>query len=151
MPEARDMDAIRRILTTSRVVAVLGAHPDTDKPAHFVPAYLHEQGFEVHPVNPTYPGERLWGRSPVARLADLEGPVDVVDVFRRSEHLSGHLDDLLAMDPLPKVVWFQKGIRHDEVAGTLEERGVQVVQDACMLALHKKRGLQRVMGPDAPG
>lgn len=149
MPEPRDMDAIRRILTTSRTVAVLGAHPDASKPAHFVPAYLHEQGFEVHPVNPGYPGERLWGRRPAGRLADLDTPVDVVDVFRRSEHLPGHLADLLAMDPLPKVVWFQQGIRHDEVARQLEARGIEVVQDACMLALHKKLGLQRRVDPDA--
>lgn len=145
MPEisSRQEQEITRILTGSHVVAVLGAHPDPRRPAHFVPRYLHEQGYDILPVNPVRQDGELWGRTPVATLAELRRPVDVVDVFRRSERLSAHVPDILAMDPLPKVVWFQQGIRNDEVARRLTEAGIDVVQDACMLALHKKLGLNK--------
>lgn len=143
MPEITTRQATARILRDSHVVAVLGAHPDPKKPAHFVPAYLHEQGFDVIPVNPTHQNDTLWGRTPASTLAELRRPVDVVEVFRRSEHLPAHLPDILAMDPLPKVVWFQQGIRNDEVVRHLTDAGIDVVQDACMLALHKKLGLER--------
>lgn len=146
MSEISEAADLERVLRSTRTVAVLGAHPDPQKPAHFVPAYLHEQGYRVLPVNPKYPDTILWDAAPVARLADLDEPVDVVDVFRRSTHLPAHLDDILAMDPLPAVVWLQQGVRHDEVARALGERGIEVVQDACMMALHKKFGLQGVPG-----
>jgi predicted CoA-binding protein len=90
-----------------------------------------------------YPGADLWGRQPAATLAELRRPIDVVDVFRRSETLSAHVPDILAMEPLPKVVWFQKGVRDDAVAARLVGAGIDVVQDECMLALHKKFGLDR--------
>jgi hypothetical protein len=75
------------------------------------------------------------------RLDELARPVDVVDVFRASEHLPGHVAEILAMDPRPGVVWFQKGIRHDEVARELEAHGIEVVQDACMMEMHERLGL----------
>lgn len=143
MPELHEPQDLARVLTEARVVAILGAHPDTGKPAHFVPAYLHRHGYQVLPVNPAYPSENLWGRTPTATLSALDEPVDVVDVFRRSEHLPDHLPDILAMDPLPKVVWLQQGIRNDDVARHLTDAGIDVIQDACMLALHRKLGLSR--------
>lgn len=144
MPEVTSIDDVARILANSRTVAVLGAHPNQKKPAHFVPAYLHEQGYEVVPVNPGYPDVELWGTEPAGTLAELQEPIHVVDVFRRSEHLAGHVPDILAMDPLPRVVWFQAGIRNDDAARRLIDAGIDVVQDACMLALHKKLGMQRI-------
>lgn len=151
MTDRADRDNLQRIFSSARTIAVLGAHPDPEKPAHYVPAYLEAQGYELLPVNPTYPDVTLWGHAPVARLADLERPVDLVEVFRRSEHLPGHLPDVLAMDPLPKAVWFQQGIRHEEVARQLEERGIEVVQDACMMVQHKKLGLQTAPTPRRSG
>ena len=70
-------------------------------------------------------------------LTELTAPVDVVDVFRRAEALPAHVDEILAMKPLPKVVWFQSGVRNDAVARTLEAAGITVVQDRCMLADHR--------------
>lgn len=151
MIETDDRDAIERILSEARTVAVLGAHPDRTKAAHFVPAYLDAQGYRVLPVNPTYPDEPLWGRRPVATLAEVTEPVDVVDVFRRSENVAGHEADILAMAPRPKVVWLQQGIRDDAFAERLEAEGITVVQDACMMALHKKLGLQTAPTPRGPG
>lgn len=137
----RDPAEVRRILEEAQTVAVLGAHDEPFRPAFYVPDYLHQQGYRVLPVNPTKTGQRLWGATVRASLAELsaaEGPVDVVDVFRRSDAVPEHLDDILAMDPPPRVVWLQQGIRHDEVARILSEAGIAVVQDRCMLADHRR-------------
>jgi predicted CoA-binding protein len=132
----RDPDIVS-VLARSRVVAVLGAHRETHRPAFYVPDYLHEQGYRVLPVNPQLPGETLWGEPVLARLTDITEPVDLVDVFRRPDAIDGHLDDFLAMRPVPGVIWFQLGIRNDRVAAALVARGFDVVQDRCTLADHK--------------
>lgn len=137
----RDED-LRAVLVSARTVAVLGAHVQRRKPAHYVPAYLHGQGYRIVPVNPRFEGRTLWGETVRANLADVDEPVDVVDVFRRSEHLSGHVDEILAMRARPDVVWFQQGIRDDAAAARLLDAGIDVVQDACMLAMHKRLGLE---------
>ncbi len=129
------------MLEKARTIAVLGAHDDPAKPARYVPEYLAEQGYRVLPVNPVFLGQRAWGEPFAGRLVDLARPVDVVEVFRRREHLPGHLDDLLAMRPAPGLVWLQLGVRNDEVARRLLEAGIDVVQDRCMLADHRALGL----------
>jgi predicted CoA-binding protein len=133
----READLVQ-VLGRSRVVAVLGAHSDTVRPAGFVPEYLHEQGYRVLPVNPAMVGQTLWGEPVVASLTELEGPIDLVDVFRRSEALPAHMDQFLAMDPARTAIWFQAGIRNDEVAAALVEKGYDVVQDRCTLADHRR-------------
>jgi len=143
MPILESEEALRNVLQTARTVAVLGAHPEPRKAAHYVPRYLHEQGYRIVPVNPVYTGRVLFGETPRAALTDLDEQIDVVDVFRRAEHLPAHVGEILAMRPRPKVVWLQQGIRHDEVARELAEAGIDVVQDACMLALHRKLGIGR--------
>ncbi len=127
---------LRALLAAARRIAVLGAHPDPAKPAHYVPAYLRGQGYRVLPANPLYAGGTLWDEPVRATLAELERPVDVVDVFRRSEQLAAHLDDLLAVRPA--LVWFQSGIRNDAVARRLEDAGVTVVQDRCLMVEHRR-------------
>lgn len=133
----READLVQ-ILGRARVVAVIGAHSDTVRPAGFVPEYLHEQGYRVLPVNPRMVGQTLWGEPVVARLTDLAGPIDLVDVFRRSDALPTHMDDFLSMDPARTAIWFQAGIRNDEVAAALVARGYDVVQDRCTLAEHRR-------------
>lgn len=130
-------ERLRELLRNVRKVAVLGASERNTRPAHYVPAYLHRNGYEVFPVNPRYTGAALFGRETAAKLSDLDQPIDVVVVFRRPEHIPEHLDDILSMDPLPSVVWFQLGIRNDAVAAKLEESGIEVVQDRCMLIEHR--------------
>jgi predicted CoA-binding protein len=143
-PPEPSLDDVRRILADARTVAVLGAHPDTNRPANYVPAYLAGQGYRVLPVNPKHVGGELFGERIVAVLPDLQVPIDVVDVFRRSEQVPAHLDQILGMRPLPKVVWLQHGIRNDAVAERLREAGIEVVQDRCMYADHRKLGIGRV-------
>lgn len=143
-PVEPTVDDVRAILEQARTVAVLGAHPDPERASHFVPQYLIEQGYRVLPVNVTKAGECFFGHDApcaLAHLNDLREEVDVVDIFRRSEAVPAHLDEILAMQPPPKVVWLQKGIRNDEVAATLRERGIVVVQDRCMLADHRDLGI----------
>lgn len=130
-------EKIAEILRTTRTVAVLGAHHEAQRPAFYVPEYLREVGYRVLPVNGTLVGHALWGQTVRASLTELTEAVDVVDVFRRAETLPGHLDEILAMRPLPRVVWFQAGIRNDDVARALEAAGITVVQDRCMLADHR--------------
>ena len=140
-PMTPQTDLLGDILRSAHVVAVLGAHSEAGRPAFYVPDYMHSMGARILPVNPLLAGQVLWGETVRSRLAELQQRIDVVDVFRRSEALPDHLDDLLAMSPLPRVVWLQSGIRNDAVASRLSAAGVQVVQDRCMLAEHRARRL----------
>lgn len=120
---------LREALARARTVAVLGAHQDPSRPAHYVPAYLHAQGYRVLGVNPALAGQSLWGEAVRARLDELGEPVDLVDVFRRGELVASHVDEILAMKPLPSLVWMQLGVRSEEAARRLLAAGVDVVQD----------------------
>jgi predicted CoA-binding protein len=126
------------VLARSRVVAVLGAQLASHLPAHYVPDYLHRQGYRILPVNPNHVGQALWGEPFRAHLGELTEPVDLVDVFRRPDALDDHLADFLAMRPPPRTVWFQLGIRNDRVAAALAAAGIDVVQDRCTLADHRR-------------
>ena len=132
------MTDLRRILEGSPRIAVLGAHHEAQRAAFYVPQYLHDHGYDVVGVNPRLAGQVLWGRTVVATLAEA-GPVDMVDVFRRSDLLPAHADELIALKPA--VVWFQLGVRNDAVAVQLEAAGIEVVQDLCTLADHRRLGL----------
>ncbi len=130
-------DTLRRILQEARTVAVLGAHPDPARAAFYVPDYLKRHGYRVIPVNATKVGQVLHGEPVRASLTDIDEPVDVVDVFRRSEAVPGHVAEILAMKPLPRVVWLQSGIRNEAAAEKLRAAGIEVVQDRCMMAEHR--------------
>lgn len=142
MPEVEYPDGVRRIFSVTRVVAVLGAHPERHRPAFYVPDYLFTNGYRLLPINPTQVGRVLWHQPVQASLLDVDEPVEVVNIFRRSEALMGHLDEILSMQPLPKVVWVQLGIRDDLFGERLMAAGVDVVQDRCMLADHRRLGLK---------
>lgn len=130
--------ALRRILTEAKTIAVLGAHPNPTKAAHYVPGYLARVGYTLYPVNPVYVGITLFGHAVLAQLHDVPVPIDIVNVFRRSSHLPAHLEELLRLTPLPRVVWFQTGISDAAVASALIAAGIQVVQDRCILADHRQ-------------
>lgn len=141
MAEVKQDHDFRRIYEQTETIAVIGAHPDPEKPSHYVPKYLQEQGFDVFPVNPGYTGDEILGRTPVAAVTDLDVAVDVVDMFRRSDMVAEHVEQILALDPRPKVVWMQLGIRNPEAARAFAEAGIEVVQDECMMQTHKRLGL----------
>jgi predicted CoA-binding protein len=135
---ASDDDPIRAILGHSPTIAILGIHRAPEKAAFYVPEYLHDEGYRILGVNPTLVGTEMFGEPVHATLAELAEPVDLVDVFRRAEQIPGHVADILAMTPRPKVVWFQLGIRNDDAAAQLEAAGITVIQDRCTLADHQR-------------
>jgi uncharacterized protein len=132
---------IREILTSSPTVAVLGIHEVPERAAYYVPEYLSEEGYRIIGVNPRFTDQTLFGSQVRATLAEIDEPVDVVEVFRRAANIPGHVEDILAMKPRPKVVWFQLGIKHADAARILEASGITVVQSRCMLADHQRLGL----------
>ena len=133
-----------RALERARTIAVIGAHFERSRAACYVPEYLHEQGYRILPVNPRLVGQTLWGQPVVANITQLTEPVDLVDVFRRSADVSGHVDEILSLSPLPKTVWFQLGIVNDAAAARLSDAGIDVVQDRCTLADHRRFGLRPI-------
>ena len=135
MSQERD-EKLREILTRTSTIAVLGAHAERQRAAFYVPDYLYEQGYRVLPINPNLVGTTLWGQPVRATLAELGERVDMIDVFRRADHLPAHLDDMIAARP--DVVWMQLGVRHEGVAAQLRAAGIDVVQDRCTLADHRR-------------
>jgi predicted CoA-binding protein len=134
---------LREILTHSPTIAVLGIHQEPEKAAYYVPEYLHDEGYRIIGVNPKFKDQALFGEPVRATLAEIGDAIDIVDVFRRVEHIPAHVEDILAMKPRPKVVWFQLGIKHEDAAKILEAAGITVVQSRCTLADHQRLGLGR--------
>jgi len=140
---------LREILTNSPTIAVLGLHLEPEKAAFYVPEYLHDEGYRIIGVNPQFHGQELFGEKVKKTLAEIHEPVDLVDVFRRAELIPQHVEDILAMSPRPKVVWFQLGIKHEDSARILEAAGITVVQNRCTLADHQRLGLGAPRPPAA--
>jgi predicted CoA-binding protein len=132
-----DRAAIEEILRTSRRIAVVGLSPKPERPSHRVAAYLQRAGYTIIPVRPT--GATILGEPVHSNLrAAAAGPIDIVDVFRRSEFVPALLDDLLAVRP--RLVWLQVGIRDDPTAERLEADGIPVVMDRCLAVDHQFMG-----------
>ena len=137
-----DPDDVRGILESAHRIAVLGIKPESRsfQPAHYVPRYLQEVGYEVVPVPTYYPDVRdILGQPVYREVAAVPGVVDMVNVFRRPRDIPPHVDDLIEKGP--DVVWFQLGIRNDEAAERLARAGIRVVQDRCTMADHRRFGL----------
>lgn len=134
-----DEEEIARILRDARRIAVLGIKTEAQagEPAHYVPRYLHDAGYEVVPVPVYYPdATEILGRKVYRRVAEVPGEVDVVNVFRRSGDVPPHVDDILAARP--GTVWMQSGIRNEGAARRLAEAGIRVVQDRCIMVDHRR-------------
>jgi predicted CoA-binding protein len=131
-------EGIRVLLSQTRRIAVLGIKTEAQgsQPAFYVPQYLAAAGLEVIPVPVYYPeATHILGRQVFRKLIDVPGEIDLVNIFRRSEDIGAHLDDMLAKRP--QAVWFQSGIRNDEVAAKLAQAGIKVVQDRCLMIEHR--------------
>jgi uncharacterized protein len=134
-------DQIRALLATVKRVAVLGIKTEeqADQAAFYVPQFLQQSGVEVIPVPVYYPDVKtILGRPVVRKVADVPGPVDLVDVFRRPSDVAKHVDELVAAKP--RAVWLQKGIRNDAAAEALAKAGIQVVQDRCLMVEWRRLG-----------
>jgi uncharacterized protein len=138
MPD-HELDVARPIVAAARRIAVVGVSPNPARPSHTVAAYLQRAGYEIVPVRPGV-AEVLGARAfPDLISAAASGPLDVVDVFRRSELVAELVPQLLAVRP--KLAWLQLGIRDDRAAETLREAGIVVVQDHCLKVAHLQWGL----------
>jgi uncharacterized protein len=129
---------IRVLLKETRTIAVLGIKTEAQasQPAFYVPNYLRSAGFHIIPVPVYYPAvDRILGQQVFRRLVDIPIEVDLVNVFRRSQDISPHVEDILGK--MPKAVWLQSGIRNDAAAETLARAGIKVVQDRCIMVDHR--------------
>lgn len=136
-----ETERIRALLGQTKRIAVLGIKTEaqSSQPAFYVPQYMASAGFEVIPVPVYYPQvTEILGQPVYRRLIDVPGEIDLVNVFRRSEDIDAHLDDMLMKKP--KAVWFQSGIRNDMVAEKLAQAGIKVVQDRCLMVEHRWSG-----------
>ncbi|WP_234554666.1 CoA-binding protein [Thermus caliditerrae] len=127
---------LKAYLERARTIAVLGAHKDPLRPAHYVPKYLFEQGYRLLPVNPRFRGEELFGTKVAGSLGEILEPVDILDIFRPPEALMGHLEEVLALRP--GMVWLQSGIRHPAFEAALRQAGLLVVADRCLMVEHRR-------------
>jgi uncharacterized protein len=130
MPVSEDA-RLADILTRCRTIALVGWSPNPDRPSHRVAAYLAGQGYRVIPVNPGQAGQIVLGETVRARLSDIEGHVDMVDIFRRSEEAGAVVDEALARFPELVAIWMQLGVQDDSAAARARARGVQVVMNRC--------------------
>lgn len=126
------LDEARQILATSKTIAVVGLSNNPERPSHEVASYLKDEGYRIIPVNPRI-SETL-GLKAYPSLRDVPEPVDVVQIFRRPEHVPPIVDDAIAIGA--KVVWMQLGIVHEEAAARARAAGLRVVMNTCMATMH---------------
>ena len=126
-----DPAQIRDILTSTRRIAMVGASPNASRPSNGVLRFLVDKGYDVIPINPGHAGGTIHGQTVVASLADIDEPVDMVDVFRAADQLPAVVDEVLAMRHRPKVIWAQLGVRNDDAARRAEQAGITVIMDRC--------------------
>src|SRR5262249_2615486 len=122
---------IRGILNTVKAIAVVGVSANPSRPSYFVFKYLLERGYRMIPVNPALAGQHLLGQTAYATLADIAEPVDMVDVFRASQHVRPIVAEALQIEPRPRVIWMQLSVRNDEAAELAEANGLKVVMNRC--------------------
>lgn len=122
---------IHSILKAAKRIAIVGASDNPARPSYLVFKYLLERGYDVIPVNPGRVGTDLLGKPFVGSIHDIVGPIDMVEIFRNSEAALPLVEEALMLDPLPKVIWMQLGVRHDEAAALAEARGITVIMNRC--------------------
>src|ERR1700761_8862628 len=120
---------IRRILSTVRTIAMVGASSNWNRPSYFVMKYLQGKGYRVIPVNPGTAGQDLLGERIYPNLRDIPDKIDMVDVFRASDSVGPIMDDAIAIGA--PVVWMQLGVRNDEAAAKGEAAGIEVIMNRC--------------------
>ncbi len=131
-----DPDGLRALLTNAKRVAVVGLSADQSRPSHGVARYLQAAGYEIVPVNPKWLGQEILGIPVVARLTDIPGEIDIVDVFRRAVDMPRVVDDAIAAGA--KTLWMQLGIVNEAEAQRALDAGLDVVMDHCMATEHRR-------------
>ena len=124
---------IARILRSVNAIAMVGASPNPARPSYFAMKYLLDKGFNIIPVNPGQAGKEILGQKVYARISDLPGPVDMIDIFRNSEAAGPITDEAVAnKDRLQvKVLWMQIGVINEDAAKRAEAAGLTVIMNRC--------------------
>jgi uncharacterized protein len=128
-------DVVEKILRSAKTIAVVGLSPDPARPSHGVARYLQRAGYRIIPVNPNV--DEVLGERAYPTLSRLPGPVDVVDIFRRSEFVGPIVDEAIAIGA--GAVWLQDGVVDEAAAGRARAAGLDVVMDDCMMRRHARR------------
>ena len=126
-----DDSYIRGILNTVKTIAMVGASAKDNRPSYFAFKYLGERGYNMIPINPGLAGKELLGRKIYARLSEVPEPIDMVDIFRASNYALPVVQEALTLNPKPRVIWMQLGIRNDEAAALAQANGMKVVMNRC--------------------
>lgn len=124
-------DRLRRILKSTRVIACVGVSANPVRPSYYVARYLSLKGFRVIPVNPGIAGQRLFGEVVAGSLSEVEAEVDMVDIFRRSEHVLPIVEEALQRFASLDTVWMQIGVVNEDAAALARARGCEVVMNRC--------------------
>ncbi|WP_420336673.1 CoA-binding protein [Roseibium sp.] len=122
---------IKGILDEVKTVAMIGASANNVRPSYFVLKYLLSKGYDVWPINPGQAGKEILGQTVYASLDDVPDVPDMIDIFRNSEAAGQIVDQVLQSGRMPKVIWMQLTVRHDEAAKRAEAAGIKVVMDRC--------------------
>ncbi len=122
---------IRGILNTVKTIAMVGFSPRENRPSYFVFKYLRERGYRVIPVNPGQAAKELLGQKVYGKLSEIPEPIDMVDIFRSSEHALPIVQEALTLKPRPQVIWMQLKVRNDQAAKLAENAGLKVVMNRC--------------------
>lgn len=122
---------LKKILTRTKTIAVVGVSMSDIRPSYYVARYLSLKGFTVIPVNPGHAGKEIFGSTVVARLSDINQPVDMVDIFRRSEHVPPIVEEALAVLPGLQTVWMQIGVVNEAAEAMAKAKGLDVVMNHC--------------------
>ena len=129
--DSYDPNLVRDVLKNTKRIAMIGASPNPSRPSNGVLRFLLSKGYDVVPINPGHAGKEIHGQTVVASLADIEGPIDMVDVFRAADQLPAVVAEVLALPNRPKVIWGQLTVRNDEAAKKAEDAGITVIMDRC--------------------
>jgi predicted CoA-binding protein len=129
--DSYDDSFIRGILNTVKTIAMVGASEKENRPSYFAFKYLLERGYRMIPVNPGHAGKDMLGQHIYAKLSDIPVPVDMVDIFRGSQYALGIVQEALALQPRPPVIWMQLGVRNEEAAALAEANGLKVAMNRC--------------------
>ncbi|MDA7965092.1 CoA-binding protein [Ruegeria sp.] len=130
MPDYSD-DHLKTILRRTKSVGVVGVSMNPVRPSYYVARYLSLKGYTVIPVNPGHAGKQLFGQTVRASLSEISEPVDMVDIFRRSEAVPPIVDEALEVFPDLRTVWMQIGVEHAEASEVAQARGVDVIMNRC--------------------
>ncbi|MDQ3998598.1 MAG: CoA-binding protein [Thermoproteota archaeon] len=127
-------DEIKKFYTLKNI-AVVGMSKNEDKPAHYVPKYLIDHGYNVIPVNPT--ATEILGRKSYPTVSSIPDKIDIIDIFRRSEDVPSVVEDVIKKEGI-KVIWMQEGISSKEAEKIAKEKDISTVYNRCMMAEHKR-------------